>query len=135
MAPGAPTGIVQHWRETGSHEALAMGGRKPLALEAEKDFVERLVEAHDDWSEQALAAHIEQQRGVRVHPAAVGRLIRKMGWRFKKTLFASERNREDVAEARAAWRQWQTECDISKLVFLDETGAATDMIRRYGRAT
>lgn len=39
-----------------------------------------------------------------------------------------------MQEARAAWRQWQTDCDISKLVFLDETGATTDMIRRYGRA-
>lgn len=84
IAPSTATGIVQHWRETGSHEALAMGGHKPLALEAEKDFVERLVDAHDDWSEQALAAHIAQERGVRVHPVTVGRLIRKMGWRFKK---------------------------------------------------
>lgn len=78
------------WRETGSYKALAMGGHRPLALESEKDFVEALVYKHDDWSEQALAVHIEQERGVRVHPATVGRLIRKMGWRFKKTLFATE---------------------------------------------
>jgi len=29
---------------------------------------------------------------------------------------------------------WQSACDASKLVFLDETGLSTDMIRRYGRA-
>ncbi|MGJ0493212.1 IS630 family transposase, partial [Methylobacter sp.] len=29
---------------------------------------------------------------------------------------------------------WQKTCDLSKLVFLDETGVSTDMIRRYGRA-
>jgi hypothetical protein len=29
--------------------------------------------------------------------------------------------------------QWQT-CDLSKLVFLNETGVTTNLIRRYGRA-
>jgi hypothetical protein len=29
---------------------------------------------------------------------------------------------------------WQQSCDLSKLVFLDETSTSTDSIRRYGRA-
>ncbi|MGZ5055405.1 MAG: IS630 family transposase [Methylobacter sp.] len=49
-------------------------------------------------------------------------------------MFASERKREDVAAAREQWQAWQKNCDLSKLVFLDETSASTDMIRRYGRA-
>lgn len=49
-------------------------------------------------------------------------------------MFASERDRDDVKEARIFWQEWQKTCDVSKLVFLDETGATTDMIRRYGRA-
>lgn len=49
-------------------------------------------------------------------------------------MFASEQDREDVREARVVWRAWQQTCDVSKLVFLDETSATTDMIRRYGRA-
>lgn len=36
--------------------------------------------------------------------------------------------------AREQWQAWQQSCDLSKLVFLDETGLSTDMIRRYGRA-
>ncbi len=36
--------------------------------------------------------------------------------------------------AREHWQAWQQSCDLSKLVFLDETGLSTDMIRRYGRA-
>jgi transposase len=35
--------------------------------------------------------------------------------------------------AREQWQAWQQSCDLSKLVFLDETSASTDMIRRYGR--
>jgi transposase len=53
---------------------------------------------------------------------------------IKKTVVASERKREDVAAAREQWQAWQQSCDLSKLVFLDETGLSTDMIRRYGRA-
>jgi len=37
-------------------------------------------------------------------------------------------------QARAAWQEWQSSCDPTKLIFLDETGASTDMARRYGRS-
>jgi hypothetical protein len=47
---------------------------------------------------------------------------------------ASEQQREDVAAERDQWQAWQSQCDVSKLVFLDETGITTDMLRRYGRA-
>jgi transposase len=47
---------------------------------------------------------------------------------------ASEQQREDVVREREQWQAWQKCCDLSKLVFPDETSASTDMIRRYGRA-
>lgn len=53
---------------------------------------------------------------------------------IKKTLAAAEREREDVVQARALWQEWQKTWDPSRLVFLDETGASTDMARRYGRS-
>jgi hypothetical protein len=39
----------------------------------------------------------------------------------------------DVAEARAAWRERQSELNPARLVFIDETWATTSMARRYGR--
>jgi transposase len=53
---------------------------------------------------------------------------------IKKTLRASEQERADVALARAVWQEWQSVCDPSRLIFLDETGAATDMLRLHGRS-
>jgi transposase len=53
---------------------------------------------------------------------------------IKKTLHASEQEREDVQVARRAWMENQSNLDITKLVFLDETGASTHMTRRYGRS-
>ena len=38
-----------------------------------------------------------------------------------------------MAAAREAWRAEQPRLDPEKLVFIDETGCATNMARRYGR--
>jgi len=48
-------------------------------------------------------------------------------------MHASEQEREDVARARARWRAAQPALDPQKLVFIDETGSATDMAPLRGR--
>lgn len=45
---------------------------------------------------------------------------------------ATEQERPDVARHRQRWRVWQRYMDPSRFVFLDETGASTNMVRRYG---
>jgi transposase len=47
---------------------------------------------------------------------------------------ASEQSRPDVAEARNRWKAGQVNLDPTKLVFVDETGTNTKMVRLYGRA-
>jgi hypothetical protein len=47
---------------------------------------------------------------------------------------AAEQERPDVAEARRQWKDDQARLDPAKLVFVDETGASTQMARLYGRA-
>jgi transposase len=61
---------------------------------------------------------------------------RLTGWgcRLKKTVHASEQQREDVQKARTEWKENQLALDPAKLVFIDETWASTNMARRYGRA-
>ena len=51
----------------------------------------------------------------------------------KKSERAAEQDRSDVAQARDEWRASQSELNPERQVFIDETGAATDMARRYGR--
>jgi hypothetical protein len=48
-------------------------------------------------------------------------------------LRAAEQDRPDVARERSRWRGWQRFMDPARFVFLDETGTATNMARRYGR--
>jgi len=62
------------------------------------------------------------------------RLLAKWGMFLKKTLKASEQEREDVAKSRDEWRKFQETVEARRLVFLDESGLKTNMTRRYGRA-
>jgi transposase len=50
----------------------------------------------------------------------------------KKSLRAAEQDRPDVATERRRWRVWQRYMDPARFVFLDETGATTNMVRRHG---
>lgn len=53
----------------------------------------------------------------------------------KKSLFASEQNRPDVARKRERWKARQASVDPSRLVFIDETWVKTNMtpLRGWGR--
>jgi transposase len=51
----------------------------------------------------------------------------------KKTLRAAEQDRPDVATARQDWKASQGTLEAGKLVFVDETGANTKLVRTHGR--
>jgi transposase len=53
---------------------------------------------------------------------------------LKKTLHAAEQDRPDVKAAREVWRDEQSSLDPAHLVFIDETGTATNMTRLRGRS-
>jgi len=52
----------------------------------------------------------------------------------KKTLFALEQGRADVARHRKRWKSWQDRLDPHRLVFIDETWIRTNMapLRGWG---
>lgn len=52
----------------------------------------------------------------------------------KKTLKASEQEREDIAESREKWAEFQKIVSADRLVFLDESSAKTNMTRLRGRS-
>jgi transposase len=51
----------------------------------------------------------------------------------KKSLRAAEQDRPEVARRRTQWRKYQGRLDPKRLVFIDETGAKTNMTRTHGR--
>lgn len=52
----------------------------------------------------------------------------------KKSLHAAEQNRPDVIERRQAWQQQKNTVDHTRFVFIDESGAKTNMSRLYARS-
>lgn len=48
-------------------------------------------------------------------------------------IHAAEQERADVAEKRCQWKADQPKLSVNRLRFLDETWAATNMTRRFGR--
>jgi hypothetical protein len=54
------------------------------------------------------------------------------GITVKKSLRAAERKRADVARARRRWIRKQGLLDPARLVFIDETGVTTNMVRPNG---
>ena len=56
------------------------------------------------------------------------------GCALKKTLFAVERARADIARHRKRWKAWQAKLDPERLVFIDETWIRTNMapLRGWG---
>ena len=53
---------------------------------------------------------------------------------IKKTLHATEQKREDIKRLREQWLAELPQLDPDRLVFIDESGAKTNMTRLYGRS-
>ncbi|NRA33425.1 MAG: IS630 family transposase [Polyangiaceae bacterium] len=58
----------------------------------------------------------------RVHRSTVLRAMHQLGYSFKKTPYAPQRDRPDIVAERHAFRESQHELHSSRLVFIDESG-------------
>jgi transposase len=102
-------------------------------------YLGRLVDRKDRRSARHLSARTASgiEAGIRRRGLLGNDLRRVSSARSiakKKTLIASEQDRPDVVEQRAAWRDSQERIDPAKVVFIDETWAKTNMTRTYGRS-
>ena len=73
---------------------------------------------------------LERIRSEKKHKAGIGSIWRDIT--FKKTLRAAEQDRPGIAAGRAALKAQQPKLDAPRLVFIDETGATTKMVRTTG---
>ena len=73
----------QRFRATGSAKAKPMGGKRPYALEPERDWLLKRVTESPDITLRALAAELAG-RGVNVSHYAVWHVLAREGITFKK---------------------------------------------------
>ena len=91
-----------------------------------------VVRAQPDATFVELQVVLEK-RGIRTSRSALWRFFGRHDITFKKkSLCASERQRQDVVRARRKWIREQGLLDPARLVFIDETSVNTQMVRLYG---
>lgn len=120
------------YQETGSIEPVPRNKSNRSRLNDHREWLLELIKAEPDLTLEEIAARLAE-RHVKAVPSAVWRFYERNGISLKKTEHAAEQDRPDVARAREEWRREQPRLDPTRLVFIDETGTATDMARLRGR--
>jgi len=119
--------------ETGSVSPRRRGGKSRSPLEPHAEWLLELVAKEPDLTLAEIVERLSRDRGVHTSDSSVDRFFGRHAISFKKTLHAAEQDRPDVAEARQHWKAKQALLDTTRLVFVDETGTSTKMVRTHGR--
>ena len=94
--------LAAAFRSTGSYAPKPEGGWRYSKLDPHRAFLERRVAEKADITMTELAGEFAAI-GVRIDQASLSRWYRRNGYRYKKSLLASEQDRPDVAAARREW--------------------------------
>ncbi len=94
----------QRHRATGSVAPGQMGGHRKRVLEPHRAFIRERIEQTPNLTLHALKGELAAH-GISVSHNAIWRFLRREGLRFKKTMFALEQARADIARRRRHWRR------------------------------
>ena len=134
VSVSSTTRWAQRWRAEGHARPRAMGGDRRCRLSEHSAKVLQLVAQQPDLTLQEIRSALAASCGITVGLSTVHRFLAcPQRDAQKKTLHAAEQDRPDVAQARRVFIRRQPALDPNRLVFIDETWAATNMTRRYGR--
>jgi len=100
-----------------------------------QEWIRRQIRAQPDTTLQELREQLEEAQHVRLSMGRIWLALRQLGLPLKKkALHAQEQDSEQAQRCRQEWRETLAEFDVEQLIFLDESGATTQMTRNYGRA-
>jgi len=123
---------LQSWRNEGNAAPKPHGGSRSV-LEDHTEAIIALLEEQPDRTLDELNAAMQRRR-IPGSRSALWRFLDRHKITFKKkALRADEQHRPDVVRARLRWIREQGLLDTSRLVFVDETSANTNMVRLSGR--
>jgi transposase len=126
--------VKSRFKTSGERCSRLIGGHRVSRLAPAEQEVRAWIKKQPDLTLAELGERLRHEKGIQLKIPALWHQLNKWGLSFKKTLHASEQEREDVRLARDQWREKQKDQSRQQLVFLDETGVTTSMTRRYGRA-
>jgi transposase len=125
--------VRNRMQQTGERSSFQIGGHRRSRLAGMETVLRGWIAAKPELTLVQLQERLAL-RGVSIKVGALWHQLNQWNLTFKKTLHASEQEREDVRAARHAWSEAQPVMEIEKLVFVDETWASTNMTRSHGRA-
>jgi transposase len=96
----------QRRRATGSVAPGKMAGHRKSVLDAHRAFIVERIAQTPHLTLRGLKDELAA-RGVTVSHNAVWLFLRREGLSFKKSHFALEQGRADIARRRRRWRMWQ----------------------------
>ena len=129
--------VERYWRryqDTGKATALKMGGHRTSRLAAHDTTLRGRIVQRPDLTLSELQQRCREALQVRLGITALWHRLERLGLSYKKKLRAAEQTRPGLQAERVRWWLRQAQWDARRLVFLDETGLNTQMVRRYGRA-
>ncbi len=103
-------------------------------MKQHEDWLLELVQQEPDLTLEEIQCRLLAEHQHKAGLGSVWRFFDRHGISFKKSLRAAEQDRPDVAAARTSWAEHQPKLDPELLVFIDETGTSTNMVRLRGRA-
>ena len=126
---------LQRFAAKGEISPAPMGGdRRSDRIEAHRDYLLGLIRRQPDMTLLEIQERLIANCGERFSSSVIWRFFDRHEITFKKkTAHAEEQQRPDVLKQRQAWFGAQLDLDPRKLVFIDETGASTNLARKGGR--
>jgi len=123
--------LLQQRRKTGDIAARhCFSGRRPQITLKHQRRLRRLVREHPDMTLEEL----RDATGLACTQQAIHYVLERMGLPLKKmTLRPAELDRPQVRMARERWTKAIGQVVHCRFLFIDESGAKTNMTRLYGR--
>jgi transposase len=125
--------LLRWYRETGDVKYKPKGGNNPRRVDL--DWLRENLQRHPDARLVDRISAWKEHSGKKVSLGTMWLSVRDCGWSHKKkTLVARERDRADVQAKRETFIVAQPLLDVTKLVFLDESGFRLGSPPHYGWA-
>lgn len=101
----------------GNPAAKPMAGKRPYLRASERDWLLRRLSERPDLTLHALLAEL-RKRGSSFSAIRSGAFCAARGSALERTVFATERDRPDVARRRAWWKRYQARLEPEGIVLI-----------------
>jgi len=122
---------LKRWQKEGLYGLWEKGGRgqKPTWQPADLDYLEDCLEAEErTYNSRQLAAKLATERDVHLSPDRIRKLLKKKGYRWKRTRHSHRQRQNPTARAEAEAQLIELEALAASghilLKYLDETGCS-----------